>query len=186
MMSLLPIEKVLPELMNTLNDRDEAVLEASPGAGKTTFVPLALLKSDWLVGQKILMLEPRRLAARAAAERMAFLRNETVGDTVGYRVRLDSRISSNTRIEVITEGILTRRLQDDPALDGVGLVIFDEFHERNLEADLGLALTLQGRDLFRENLPLKLLVMSATLDGCRISKLLNKFNIFYKHRHENL
>jgi len=169
----LPIEKVLPELINTLNHRDEAVLEAPPGAGKTTLVPLALLKSDWLTGQKILMLEPRRLAARAAAERMAFLLNEAVGNTVGYRVRLDSRTSSSTRIEVITEGILTRRLQDDPGLDGVGLVIFDEFHERSLEADLGLALTLQGRDLFREDLPLKLLVMSATLDGCRISKLLN-------------
>ncbi len=172
-MSSLPIENVLPQLINALNHCDEAVLEAPPGAGKTTLVPLALLNNDWLAGQKILMLEPRRLAARAAAERMAFLLNETVGNTVGYRVRFDSRISQQTRIEVITEGILTRRLQDDPALDGVGLVIFDEFHERSLDADLGLALTLQGRDLFREDLPLKLLVMSATLDGCRVAKLLH-------------
>ena len=127
-MNSLPIDDVLPALRQVLAQRDEAVLEAPPGAGKTTRVPLALLDEPWLAEQRILMLEPRRLAARAAAERLASELGETVGETVGYRIRLESRVGPRTRIEVVTEGILARRLQDDPALEGVGLVIFDEFH----------------------------------------------------------
>lgn len=169
----LPIDAVLPNLRQALNDRHEAVLEAPPGAGKTTRVPLALLEETWLAGQTILMLEPRRLAARAAAERLASELGEKVGETVGYRIRLESRVGPNTRIEVVTEGILTRRLQDDPALEGVGLLIFDEFHERSLDADLALALSLNGRELFRDDQPLKILLMSATLEGERLSSLLN-------------
>jgi len=169
----LPIDAVLPALRQALSQRHEAVLEAPPGAGKTTRVPLALLDEAWLSGQTILMLEPRRLAARAAAERLASELGQQVGQTVGYRIRLDSKVGPNTRIEVVTEGILTRRLQSDPALDGVGLVIFDEFHLRNLDADLALALTLNGRDLFRDDAPLKVLLMSATLEGERLSRLLN-------------
>ena len=171
-MQSLPIDAVLPALRAALSSRDEAVLEAPPGAGKTTRVPLALLDEPWLAGQSILMLEPRRLAARAAAERLASELGEAVGDTVGYRIRLDSKVGPNTRIEVVTEGILTRRLQADPALEGVGLVIFDEFHERSLDADLALALCLNGRALLRDT-PLKLLVMSATLEGERLSALLD-------------
>jgi ATP-dependent helicase HrpB len=173
----LPIEDCLEDLKRQLCERDEVVLEAPPGAGKTTLVPLALLDEPWLAGRKILMLEPRRIAARAAAYRMASLLGESPGEIVGYRMRLDSKIGRCTRIEVITEGILTRMLQQDPALDGVGLVIFDEFHERNLDSDLALALCLQGRALFgsdagpNEN-PLKILVMSATLDSQVIANTL--------------
>jgi len=169
----LPIDAVLPALRQALADRDEAVLEAPPGAGKTTRVPLALLQEPWLAGQTILMLEPRRLAARAAAERLASELGEKVGETVGYRIRLDSKVGPNTRIEVVTEGILTRRLQEDPSLEGVGLLIFDEYHERSLDADLALALSLNGRALFRDEQPLKMLLMSATLEGERLSSLLN-------------
>lgn len=172
-MNALPIDSVLPALRQALAARHEVVLEAPPGAGKTTRVPLALLEEPWLAGQTILMLEPRRLAARAAAERLAAELGEKVGETVGYRIRLDSRVGPATRIEVVTEGILARRLQDDPALDGVGLVIFDEFHERSLDADLALALTLNGRALLRDEPPLKVLVMSATLEGERLSALLD-------------
>jgi len=179
-MSALPIESVLPELKAALGTHHQVVLEAPPGAGKTTLAPLALLQEPWLQGQRILMLEPRRLAARAAAERMAQLLGEAVGQTVGYRVRLDSKVSDNTRVEVVTEGILTRYLQNDPSLEGVGLVIFDEFHERSLDADLGLALALNGRQLFRDPAdgaePLKLLVMSATLDGANVAELLGNKN----------
>ena len=171
-MLLLPIDEALPALRQALLTRDEAVLEAPPGAGKTTRVPLALLDESWLAGQSILMLEPRRLAARAAAERLASELGEKVGETVGYRIRLESKVGPNTRIEVVTEGILARRLQDDPTLDGVGLVIFDEFHERSLDADLALALTLNARVLLRDE-PLKLLLMSATLEGARLSSLLD-------------
>ena len=170
----LPIDAVLPALRQALAERHEAVLEAPPGAGKTTRVPLALLHEPWLGEQTILMLEPRRLAARAAAERLASELGEKVGETVGYRIRLDSRVGPNTRIEVVTEGILTRRLQDDPALEGVGLVIFDEYHERSLDADLALALSLNGRELLRDEPPLKILLMSATLEGERLSGLLNE------------
>lgn len=168
----LPINAVLPELLCALEAHDEAVLEAPPGAGKTTGTPLPLLEAKWLGKQTILLVEPRRLAAKAAAQRLAYQLGETVGKTVGYRVRLEQKVSAATRIEVITEGILTRRLQSDPALEGVGLVIFDEFHERNLEADLALALILDGRDVLRDEAPLKLLVMSATLDGKAIAELL--------------
>ncbi|MGB9090392.1 MAG: DEAD/DEAH box helicase, partial [Pseudomonas farsensis] len=168
----LPIDAVLPDLRQALAARDEAVLEAPPGAGKTTRVPLALLDAPWLAGQTIVMLEPRRLAARAAAERLASELGEKVGETVGYRIRLDSKVGPKTRIEVVTEGILTRRLQADPGLEGVGLLIFDEFHERSLDADLALALSLNGRALLRDE-PLKILLMSATLEGERLSKLLD-------------
>ncbi|SFH94119.1 ATP-dependent helicase HrpB [Pseudomonas guineae] len=175
-MKTLPIDVLLPELCQALALRDEAVLEAPPGAGKTTRVPLALLTQPWLAGQTIIMLEPRRLAARAAAERLASELGEAVGETVGYRIRLDSKVGPRTRVEVVTEGILARRLQDDPALEGVGLVIFDEFHERNLDADLALALCLNGRAMFRGEdsgeLPLKVLLMSATLEGERLAGLL--------------
>ena len=167
----LPIEDVLPDLKAALRDDTEAVLQAPTGAGKTTRVPLALLGEDWLDGQKIVMLEPRRLAARSAARFMARSLGEEAGQTVGYRVRMDTRVSSDTRIEVVTEGVLTRMLQSDPGLEGVGAVLFDEFHERNLQADLGLALTLQARDLFRPDL--RVLVMSATLDTGPIAELLD-------------
>jgi ATP-dependent helicase HrpB len=146
------------------------VLRAPPGAGKTTRVPLALLDAPWLKGQKIIMLEPRRLAARAAAERLAVELGEKVGQTVGYRIRFENRVSARTRIEVVTEGILTRRLQRDPELTGIGLVIFDEFHERHLQSDLSLALCVDAQRGLREDL--KLLVMSATLDGGPVAKLL--------------
>jgi len=168
----LPIGEVLDELKLRLSERDEAVLQAPPGAGKTTVVPLALLNESWLGNRKILVLEPRRMATRAAAARMARLLDEPIGQTVGYRIRLDSCVSEKTRIEVITEGILTRQLQRDPGLEGIGLVIFDEFHERNLDSDLCLALAQQGRRLFREGSALKLLVMSATMDGERVAALL--------------
>lgn len=158
-----PIEDLLPRLETTLRRHPIALLAAEPGAGKTTLVPLALRQQPWLASRKIIMLEPRRLAARAAARRMATLLDESVGETVGYRTRLDTRIGRMTSIEVVTEGILTRLLQHDPSLDEYGLVIFDEFHERSLQADLGLALTLQTRSLFREDL--RLLIMSATLDA---------------------
>ncbi|WP_343350977.1 ATP-dependent helicase HrpB [Pseudomonas sediminis] len=170
----LPIDLVLPDLREALAKRNEVILEAPPGAGKTTRVPLALLNEPWLGDQKILMLEPRRLAARAAAERLASELGEKVGETVGYRIRLESKVGPSTQIEVVTEGILARRLQDDPALDGVGVVIFDEYHLRNLDSDLALALCLNGRELLRDEPPLKLLLMSATLEGARLSKLLNE------------
>ena len=166
----LPIEPLLPELRALLRRRSALVLQAPPGAGKTTRVPLALLDEPWLACRSILLLEPRRLAARAAAARMAALLGEAVGRTVGYRIRFERQISRQTRIEVLTEGILTRRLQHDPALEGVGLVIFDEFHERGLHADLALALCLDSQRGLREDL--RLLVMSATLDGAAAARLL--------------
>ena len=176
---MLPVEECLDLLKQRLSERDEVVLQAPPGAGKTTLVPLALLAEPWLAGRKILMLEPRRIATRSAAFRMAGLLNESPGQTVGYRMRLESRIGSRTRIEIITEGILTRMLQQDPSLEDVGLVIFDEFHERNLDSDLALALCLKGRALFRSkteagNDGLKILVMSATLDSKTIAQLLQE------------
>jgi ATP-dependent RNA helicase HrpB len=166
----LPIESALPELRAALRDGRAAVLQAPPGAGKTTRVPLALLDEPWLAGRTIVMLEPRRLAARAAAGFMARLLGERVGETVGYRVRMDTKVGPRTRIEVVTEGVLARLLQADPGLEGIGLVIFDEFHERSLHADLGLALTLQTRVVLREDL--RLLVMSATLDGGPIAAMI--------------
>jgi ATP-dependent helicase HrpB len=166
----LPINEALPALIAALDDHCRVVLEAPPGAGKSTLVPLALLDSTWRTGRKILMLEPRRLAARAVANRMAQLLGESVGDTVGYRTRLDTRIGRDTRIEVVTEGILTRMLQDNPELPGIALVIFDEFHERSLNADLGLALCLESQQTLREDL--RLLVMSATLEVQPLVQLL--------------
>jgi ATP-dependent helicase HrpB len=166
----LPIVACLDELRDALGGAGHAVLQAAPGAGKTTAVPLAVVDEAWLEGRTIVMLEPRRLATRAAARRMAALLRQPVGETVGYRTRDDRRVGPATRIEVVTEGILTRRLQRDPALEGVGLVIFDEFHERSLQADLGLALALDARRHLRPDL--RVLVMSATLDGDRIAGLL--------------
>lgn len=166
----LPIDAILPELLDKLSSHSNAVLVASPGAGKTTRVPLALLESAWLKGQRIIMLEPRRLAARSAARYMAASLGEQVGQTVGYRVRMDTKVGPDTVIEVVTEGVLTRMLQSDPALEGVGIVIFDEFHERHLHSDLGLALCLQTQSLLRDDL--RLLVMSATLDAQSVAALL--------------
>ncbi len=160
----------LPALRKALATRGCAVLSAPPGSGKTTTVPLALLDEPWLRGKKILMLEPRRLAARTSAARMAHLLGEKTGETVGYQIRFERKISPRTRIEVITEGLLARRLQADPELPGVGLVICDEFHERSLDADLALALTLDARANL--NPDLRVLVMSATLDTARVAKLL--------------
>src|SRR5690606_38080635 len=157
----------------SLQQCDQLVLEAPPGAGKTTQVPLALLDQSWLRG-RILMLEPRRMAARSAAQRMADLLGEAVGERVGYRIRQETRVSAKTRIEVVTGGVLTRLLQDDPGLSDYSALILDGFHVRSLDTDLGLALALQGRELLRDsNDPLKIIVMSATLDGGPIATLLN-------------
>ncbi|WP_312732922.1 ATP-dependent helicase HrpB [Brevundimonas sp.] len=167
---MLPIHAVLEPLKTVLSRGNTAVLAAPPGAGKTTVVPLALLDQPWLGKGRILVLEPRRLAARAAADRMARTLNQETGETVGYRTRLQSRVGPRTRIEVITEGVFTRMILDDPALEGVGAVLFDEFHERSLDADLGLALARETQSLLREDL--RLLVMSATLDVAGVSRLL--------------
>ncbi len=167
----LPIDAVLPDLTASLRERANAVLVAPPGAGKTTRVPLVLMDEPWVNGAKIIVLEPRRLAARAAADRMARTLGENVGDTVGLRVRLGSKISRKTRIEVVTEGVFARMILDDPSLEGVAAVLFDEFHERSLDADLGLALALDAQGGLREDL--RLLVMSATLDGARVARLLS-------------
>ncbi|MBB6523096.1 ATP-dependent helicase HrpB [Pseudoteredinibacter isoporae] len=162
----LPILDLLPELTEAFESAaDTLILQAAPGAGKTTVLPLLALKLDVFKEQKIIVLEPRRLATKAAAERMSALLGEPVGQTVGYRVRMESRVSKRTRIEVMTEGLFLRRLQNDPELEGVALVIFDEMHERHLDGDLALALTLQSRDIFREESPLKILLMSATLQS---------------------
>jgi ATP-dependent helicase HrpB len=166
----LPVTSVLPDLLSALRDKSAAVLVAPPGAGKTTLVPLVIRDASWLEGKKIILLEPRRLAARAAAERMAALLGERVGETVGLRMRLMSRVSAKTRIEVVTDGVFARMILDDPGLDGVAAVIFDEFHERSLDADFGLALILDAQAHLRPDL--RLLVMSATLDGARVARLL--------------
>ena len=166
----LPIDAVLPELTAALAARNVAVVVAPPGAGKSTRVPLVLAREPWARAKKIIVLEPRRLAARAAATRMAMTLGEAVGETVGYRVRFGSRISRATRIEVVTEGVFTRRVLDDPGLDGVAALLFDEFHERSLDADLGLALARDVQTGLREDL--RLVVMSATLDGARVGRLL--------------
>ena len=165
-----PIDDLLGSLRAALVSHARAVLVAPPGAGKTTRAPLALLEESWAAGKRLLLLEPRRLAARAAAARMAATLSETVGETIGLRVRLQSLVSARTRIEVVTEGVFTRMILDDPALEGVGAVLFDEFHERSLDADLGLALALDAQGALREDL--RLLVMSATLDGARVRALL--------------
>lgn len=170
-MDRLPIEEAIPALREQLATGRSVLLTAQPGAGKTTRVPIALLDEPWLTGQKLIMLEPRRLAARAAATYMAASLGEPVGRTVGYRIRHESKVSAATRIEVVTEGILTRLLQQDPSLAPYGLVIFDEFHERSLQADLGLAFARESQRLFREDL--RLLVMSATLDCAAVTGLLS-------------
>ncbi len=167
----LPVDAVLDDLRRVLAENPNVVLEALPGAGKTTCIPLALRNAPWLSGKKILVLAPRRLAARAAAMRMSHLLNETVGQRVGYRVRMDSRVSTKTRIEVVTEGVLTRMLQRDPSLQEVGLVIFDEFHERSLDADLGLALCLDMQGVLNPNL--RLMVMSATIETSPVAAMMN-------------
>lgn len=171
MASEFPISPLLPQILQQLATRPRLVLEAPPGAGKTTQVPLALLDAPWLAGRRIIMLEPRRVAARSAALFMARQLGEPVGETVGYRIRFENKVSARTRIEVVTEGILTRMLQDDPLLEGVGALLFDEFHERHLAADLGLALALDVQSQLREDL--RIVVMSATLDGERLADFLD-------------
>ncbi len=168
---IFPITPLLPDIVRSLSEHPRLVLEAPPGAGKTTQVPLALLDQPWLQGRKIVMLEPRRVAARAAAGFMAKQRGEAVGGTVGYRIRFENKIGPDTRIEVVTEGILTRMIQDDPMLEAVGAILFDEFHERHLAGDLGLALALDVQAQLREDL--RLVVMSATLDGEKLARFLD-------------
>jgi ATP-dependent helicase HrpB len=175
----LPVDEALAPLRVALGTRRAAVLQAPPGAGKSTVVPLALLDEEWARGKRLIMLEPRRLAARAIAQRMAQTLGESVGRTVGYRMRFDTRVSRATRIEVVTEGVLTRLLQSDPALEGVAAVIFDEFHERSLQADLGVALTLDARTHLTPEL--RLLVMSATLDGAAVARLLGDAPLVSAH-----
>ena len=167
---MLPIHAILPRLLHVLEASSTAVLQAPPGAGKTTVVPLALLDAPWCAGQRILMLEPRRIAARAAARHMAAQLDEDTGRTVGYRTRFDTRVSERTRIEVVTEGVLTRMLQHDPELNGYATILFDEFHERTLQADLGLALALESQQVLRPDL--RLLIMSATINAERLAPLL--------------
>src|SRR3954471_6044264 len=171
---VLPIDAVLPEIRDALAARPNLVLSAPPGAGKTTRVPPALLSSSWPVqtasSRRIILLQPRRLAARAAAQRMAELMGEAVGETVGYRVRLDRRIGPKTRIESVTTGLFLRQLQGDPELKGVAAVLFDEFHERSLDGDLALALALESQASLRPDL--RLVVMSATLDTAAVAALL--------------
>jgi ATP-dependent helicase HrpB len=167
----LPIDEALPALREALRTHASAVLQAPPGAGKSTVVPLALLQEPWARGKRLLMLEPRRIAARAVAARMAATLGESVGGTVGYRMRLDTRVSRATRVEVLTEGVLTRLLQEDPALEGVAAVIFDEFHERSLQGDLGLALALDARATLTPEL--RLIVMSATLEPSGVAQLMD-------------
>jgi len=176
---MLPIEEALPALKAALAERNAAVLIAPPGAGKTTVTPLALLDEAWAAGGKLIVLEPRRIAGRAAARRMASLLGEEVGQTVGYRMRLDSRVSAATRVEVVTEGVFTRMIVDDPELAGVAGVLFDEFHERSLEADLGLAFARDAQTVLRPDL--RLLVMSATLDAAPIARLLGDAPIIESH-----
>jgi ATP-dependent helicase HrpB len=166
----LPIDEVLSDLMAALDSNNSAVLVASPGAGKTSRVPMALLDQAWLAGKKIIMLEPRRLAARSAASHMASLFGEQPGQTVGYRMRLDTKVSKDTRIEIVTDGVFVRTIMNDPELAGVGAVFFDEFHERNLDSDFALALALETQEALRPDL--RILPMSATLDGAKVSSLL--------------
>ena len=170
-----PVDTIIPQLKAALRSRPSAILVAEPGAGKTTRVPLALYGEEWLKGKKMVMLEPRRLAARSAAARMAQTLNEDVGATVGYTVRLDRKVSKATRIEVVTEGILTRRLQGDPELSDTALVIFDEFHERSLDGDLGLALCLDVQRSLRPDL--KILIMSATLDVAQLKSKIGEAEV---------
>ncbi|PPC90629.1 MAG: ATP-dependent helicase HrpB, partial [Methylocystis sp.] len=169
-LSALPIDDVLPAIRAALAAACNLVVVAPPGAGKTTRAPLALLDADWAKNGKLILMEPRRLAARAAASRMAATLGETVGETIGLRMRLESKISARTRIEVVTEGVFARMILDDAALEGVAGVLFDEYHERSLDADLGLALALDAQAGLREDL--RLIAMSATLDGARVAALM--------------
>ncbi|SMF52173.1 ATP-dependent helicase HrpB [Alteromonadaceae bacterium Bs31] len=179
--SALPINEILVQIKQALIEKNELVIEAPPGAGKTSTVPLALLDAPWRGSKKILMLEPRRVAARSAAERLASLLGEKPGHRVGYTIRLEKKTSKHTCIEVLTEGVLTRRLQSDPELSDTAAIIFDEFHERNIHSDLGLALCLQSRELFRDkDNPLKLIAMSATIDAEAIAALLHAEKITSK------
>jgi len=166
----LPVKDVIPDIRHALNKDNSLILKAPPGAGKSTLLPLAIMNEGWLGNKKILMLEPRRLAAKTIANRMSDLLGEKVGESVGYRIRFESKISENTKIEVLTEGILTRMIQDDNALEGVGLVIFDEFHERSIHADVAMALCRETQGVLRSDL--RILVMSATLDMPELSKML--------------
>jgi ATP-dependent helicase HrpB len=180
-MHKLPVTNILPDLKGVLANKTSVVLSAPPGAGKTTLVPPALLDEPWLSGRKIIMLEPRRLAARAAAARMASNLGEEIGETVGYRTRLDTKTGGNTRIEVVTEGILTRMLQKDPSLMAVGAVIFDEFHERSINADLGLALCIDSQQALR--MDLRIIIMSATLNTEAVSTLLGNSPVITSEGH---
>ncbi len=172
---MLPVDLILDEIKAALAAQPNAVLVAPPGAGKTTRVPPALMTKRGVRGRKLIMLAPRRIAARAAAARMAAERGEKVGDTIGFRVRLETRSGPSTRVEVVTEGVFTRMILSDPSLDGVAGVIFDEFHERSLDGDLGLALALDVQAGLREDL--RILVMSATLEAARVSALLGDASI---------
>ncbi len=165
-----PVLEILPELQATLAKHTIAILQAPPGAGKSTVLPLELMQEPWLQQKKIILLEPRRLAARSVAERLADLLDENVGERVGFRVRFETKVSARTQIEVVTEGILTRMIQSDNSLEEAGLIIFDEFHERSLHADLALALCLQLQQVLRDDL--RILIMSATLDGAQLSNIL--------------
>ncbi len=171
----LPILEIIPDVKKELALHNTLILQAAPGAGKSTYLPLQLLQEDWLKGKKILMLEPRRLAAKTVAARLAFQLNEEIGQTVGYKIRFENKTSKTTRLEILTEGILTRMLQNDGALEDVGLVIFDEFHERSLHADLALALCREVQNILRPDL--RILIMSATLDGEKLSSLLGNAKI---------
>lgn len=172
MSNALPVLDILPQLRECLKENPIVILQAPPGAGKSTGVPLEIVDEPWLSGKRIIMLEPRRLAARAVASRMANLCELPIGDKIGYRIRFDTKVSEKTRVEVVTEGILTRLLQHDNTLENIGLIIFDEFHERSLNADLALALCLQVQQVVRNDL--RILIMSATIDGEKLSTLLNK------------
>ncbi len=167
----LPIDALLPAITTSLSNHPRLILETPPGAGKTTQVPLALLDAPWLNGRSIILLEPRRVAARNAALFMARQCGEEVGGLVGYHIRFESKVSARTRIHVVTERILTRIIQDDPLLDGIGALLFDEFHERHLASDLGLALALDVQTQLREDL--RIVVMSATLQGQRLAQFLD-------------
>ncbi|WP_228135604.1 DEAD/DEAH box helicase [Halarcobacter anaerophilus] len=174
-MKNLPIHDVLDDIKNRLNHNSTLILQAPPGAGKSTVVPISLLNESWLEGKMIIMLEPRRVAARMVAEQMARLLNEEVGQSVGYQVKMDSCFSKSTKLLVVTEAILVRKLQNDQALEDVAMVIFDEFHERSIHTDLSLALSLQVQELLRDDL--KLLIMSATLDSSELQNLLGKVSV---------
>ena len=166
----LPIEQSIPQIINALRANKNVILTAEPGAGKSTMVPISLLNEEWLKGKKIIMLQPRRVAAVAVANRMAKLTSTNLGETIGYRIRFSSNVTETTKIEVVTEGILTKKIQKDPFLEDIGLIIFDEFHERSINADLGLALCKEIQGEIRSDL--RIMVMSATIDTTYLSDFL--------------